>query len=42
MMVRHAIDHKLKEVEGFQGFDYDGYRLNQELSHDDNWVFCRG
>ena len=42
MMVRYAIDHKLQELEGLQDFDYDGYRLNQELSHDDNWVFCRG
>jgi hypothetical protein len=25
-----------------QDFDYDGYSLNQELSHDDNWIFCRG
>ena len=41
MMVRYAIDNKLQEVEGLQDFDYDGYRLNQELSHDDNWVFCR-
>ena len=42
MMVRYAIDNKLKEIEGLQDFDYDGYRLNQGLSHDDNWVFCRG
>lgn len=42
MMVRYAIDHKLQEVEGLQDFDYDGYSLNQELSHDDNWIFCRG
>ena len=42
MMVRYAIDHKLQEVEGLKDFDYDGYRLNQELSHDDTWVFCRG
>ena len=41
MMVRYAIDHKLMEVEGLQDFDYDGYSLNQELSYDDKWVFCR-
>ncbi len=42
MMVRYAIDHQLQEAEELQNFDYDGYSLNHELSHADNWVFCRG
>ena len=42
MMVRYAIDNKLQKVEGLQDFDYEGYSFNQELSQDDNWVFCRG
>ena len=42
MMVRFAIDHQLQDSEELQNFDYDGYSLNHELSHADNWVFCRG
>ena len=42
MMVRYAIAHQLQDSEELQNFDYDGYSLNHELSHSDNWVFCRG
>ena len=42
MMVRFAIDNKIKEPEKLRDFDYNGYSYNDELSKSDNWVFCRG
>lgn len=41
MMARFAIDNRLAEPEGLQGFDRDGYAFAPEASDDATWVFRR-
>ena len=41
-MSRYMIDHRVQSLTALREFDYDGYTLNDELSHGDNWVFTRG
>jgi len=41
LMVRYAIDHQLKKVEGLKHFDYAGYQFAPELSTEQDWVFTR-
>lgn len=41
MMARYIIKNRIDTAESIQGFDYEGYRFNPELSEGDNWVFTR-
>lgn len=41
MMARYAIEQRLQEPEGLQGFDSEGYAFVPEASGDLNWVFRR-
>jgi len=41
MMSRYIIDHQIENPEELEGFDYDGYRFNSELSGIDTPVFTR-
>lgn len=41
LMARFAADNQLLDVEGLKKFDYEGYRFNEALSKDDDWVFTR-
>lgn len=40
-MARYMIDTRASSVKGLQGFNYDGYAYNTELSDGDDWVFTR-
>jgi cytoplasmic iron level regulating protein YaaA (DUF328/UPF0246 family) len=43
LMAKYVIEHQIKKVDDLQGFDYEGYHLNQALSEISNnqWVFTR-
>lgn len=41
MMCRFLIKNRLQKPDDLQGFDYDGYYFNNELSQGDDWVFTR-
>lgn len=41
LMVRYIVDHKITTIEGLKGFDYNGYRFDQNLSSDTELVFTR-
>jgi len=41
LMVRFAADHNIQDVEELKAFDYHGYRLNELLSSENDWVFTR-
>ncbi|AUN94895.1 peroxide stress protein YaaA [Pseudazoarcus pumilus] len=41
LMARHAIVHRITDVEGLKGFDADGYAFAPEQSSDDRLVFRR-
>jgi cytoplasmic iron level regulating protein YaaA (DUF328/UPF0246 family) len=40
-MSRYIIDHQLTDPQDIKGFDVNGYRFNNKLSKDDQWVFSR-
>jgi cytoplasmic iron level regulating protein YaaA (DUF328/UPF0246 family) len=40
-MATYAIRNRLRDVESLKGFDIDGYRYNDNLSSEDQWVFTR-
>ena len=41
LMVRYAIDHQLQNPEDLKNFDYEGYRFDESLSKNNQWVFTR-
>lgn len=41
MMVRYIIDHKVTDLEGLKGFNYNGYGFDENLSNDKELVFTR-
>ncbi|MEL7333387.1 MAG: peroxide stress protein YaaA [Cyanobacteria bacterium J06560_2] len=41
LMVDFVIRNHIENPELMKGFDRDGYAFNQELSTEDEWVFCR-
>lgn len=41
LMVRYIVDHKVTTLEGLKGFDYNGYRFDENLSTDSELVFTR-
>jgi cytoplasmic iron level regulating protein YaaA (DUF328/UPF0246 family) len=42
MMCNYIIHNQLKGVKDLKSFDVEGYRFNEEISSDDQWVFTRG
>lgn len=42
LMSRYIIQHRLSEPEAIKQFDLEGYAFNDNLSHNDQWVFTRG
>jgi len=42
LMARYILDRQLTDIEGIRAFDRDGYRFNDALSSDTEWVFTRG
>ena len=41
MMARYIVVNNLQNAEDIKGFDSDGYRFDQNLSSDNEWVFTR-
>lgn len=41
LMVRYIVDHKVTTLEGVKGFNYNGYRFDENLSTDTELVFTR-
>jgi cytoplasmic iron level regulating protein YaaA (DUF328/UPF0246 family) len=41
MMARYIIKNRIDQVEKLKAFDDEGYRFNEALSSDHNWVFTR-
>ena len=41
LMVRFAIDQKIKTPEALKDFDYEGYQFHAPTSSEDHWVFRR-
>ena len=41
MMVRYIIDTNAETIEDLQGFDYDGYKFDANLSKGNSLVFTR-
>ncbi len=41
MMVRYMIDHKVTDLEGMKGFNYNGYGFDANLSNEKELVFTR-
>tara|TARA_R110000868_G_scaffold92100_4_gene255277 strand:- start:11078 stop:11851 length:774 start_codon:yes stop_codon:yes gene_type:complete len=41
MMARYMIDNRLDSPEDLKSFDLDGYRYQNDLSNDNEWVFTR-
>jgi len=42
LMSRYMIKSRIDKAEDLKSFDLDGYRYNNKLSTDINWVFTRG
>jgi cytoplasmic iron level regulating protein YaaA (DUF328/UPF0246 family) len=42
MMCNYIIRNQLKEANDLKSFDVAGYRFNQKISSDEQWVFTRG
>jgi cytoplasmic iron level regulating protein YaaA (DUF328/UPF0246 family) len=40
-MTSYIIRNQLSDVEEIKAFDSEGYRYNEGLSSDDDWVFTR-
>jgi len=41
MMLRFIIQNRINNPEYLKAFDEDGYYLNNDLSTEKEWVFCR-
>lgn len=41
LMARYIVDHSVSNPEDLKAFDTDGYRFDENLSSEDNWVFTR-
>jgi cytoplasmic iron level regulating protein YaaA (DUF328/UPF0246 family) len=41
LMLRYIIDHKVKDLDGVKGFDYNGYAYDDNLSSETELVFTR-
>lgn len=41
LMARYMMDHGVSKPEELQGFDYEGYQFESEMSSDWEWVFTR-
>ncbi len=41
LMLRFAIDHKIKNPQSLKDFDYEGYQFHSPTSSEDHWVFRR-
>jgi uncharacterized protein len=41
MMARYIVKNRLTNVEDAKGFNMNGYRYNEEMSHNTQWVFTR-
>ena len=41
MMLRFIIQNRINDPEYLKAFDEDGYYLNNDLSTNKEWVFCR-
>jgi len=41
MMARWAIQNRIETVEALKKFNVEGYRLNKDISSEDEWVFTR-
>jgi cytoplasmic iron level regulating protein YaaA (DUF328/UPF0246 family) len=40
-MARYIVDHSISDPEDIKGFDTDGYRYDENLSSENDWVFTR-
>ncbi|WP_422048363.1 peroxide stress protein YaaA [Shimia sp.] len=40
-MARFMIHNRIQDPEGLKGFDYGGYRFQEDMSEGDRWVFLR-
>lgn len=40
-MARYIVDHSITNPEDLKGFDTDGYRYDENLSSENDWVFTR-
>jgi len=41
LMVHFVVTNRIENVQGLKKFDLEGYQLREELSSDQEWVFCR-
>lgn len=41
LMARYIVDHSISNSEDLKAFDTDGYRFDENLSSENNWVFTR-
>lgn len=41
LMVRYIIDHKVEDIDGLKGFNYNGYAFDENLSSPTDLVFTR-
>ena len=41
LMVRYIVDHKITDLDGLKGFNYNGYGFDQNLSSNSELVFTR-
>lgn len=41
LMVRYIIDHKVEDIDGVKGFNYNGYAYDENLSTETDLVFTR-
>ena len=41
LMSRYAIDNKIKDPLQLKDFDYDGYKFDEKMSHENEWIFTR-
>ncbi|MGM0563732.1 MAG: peroxide stress protein YaaA [Pseudomonadota bacterium] len=41
LMTRYAIDQRIESPEDLKHFDWEGYRYNESLSSENDWVFTR-
>ncbi len=41
LMARYIVDHQITDKDSLKGFDLEGYRYDESLSHGQEWVFSR-
>lgn len=41
LMVRYIIDHKVEDIDGLKGFNYNGYGFDENMSTETDFVFTR-